>query len=104
MATHPSRTSREDFRNLHDCIKAYVFFGTPQKSIDVLDYAALWRALQANCECSLNGSHQDLKKAFESLSVIDTAFLRLDGEELPAVCFYETVSTFVGIRQVRWPH
>jgi pimeloyl-ACP methyl ester carboxylesterase len=101
VATHPDRVTRSDFRVLHESIRAYIFLGTPQKSITFEDYGALIRAWHRGIETSLGGNEVDLEEAFNTVGTINEDFLSHRGEELPACCFYERGESWIGLVEVR---
>ena len=55
----------------------------------------------ADCESTLGGVPLDLEHAISNVSRINNDFHEYGGEDLPSLCFYETVQTRVGLREVR---
>jgi hypothetical protein len=101
VSSHPSNESRPDHHLLHECIRAYIFLGTPQKSLHFEDIDAVWRAFQTRKDGVLRGRSAHLEQTLEHIDRINDEFRRLGGEDLPAVCFYERRPTLVGLRDVR---
>lgn len=104
LATHPSRAQQTEYHRLHRSLRAYIYLGTPQKHISFPDVSALWRALEFDCDSTLGGSSSELVHAISNASRINDDFREYDGEDLPSLCFYETVKTPVALSEVSLPH
>ena len=100
IATHHTSTSNSDYLRLHQSIRGFVYLGTPHQDIHPPDVSQVWRALNAGATNSLNGGSRELNRALISTSRINMAFKRLEGEELPSICFYETGKSLLGASQV----
>jgi len=101
VSTHPTRETRSDMRELNQSIRGYLFLGTPQKSIVYQDIGSLCRAFERESERSLGGNVDDLEEALNvAVTRINEDFRRLQGEELPVCCFYETRKTWIGVKEV----
>lgn len=79
-----------------------MYLGTPHRDVHSPDISKLWRALGAEAATSLGARPSDLEKAIFATSRINRAFQRLEGEDLPTICFYETEKTLVGLSKVRF--
>lgn len=101
ITTHRERSTRPDLRALHDSIRAFVFFGTPHRSLNHADYGAVYRLLYRGSTSSVGGTASELEDAFANLTRLNTDFRQLNGEELPACCFHEKLKSQVGLEQVR---
>lgn len=97
IATHPSNSTREEYHSLYHLIRGYVYLGTPHKDLYVDDVSKLWRAIAAKSQIASNSTM--LQQALSSSSRINHEFRRLGGEDVPSLCFYETVKTYVGLQQ-----
>lgn len=99
-ATHPSCAQQAEYRQLYQCLRGYVYFGAPHKPVYFPDISALWRTLESQCDSTLRGGSSDLQRAIPSVARINDDFREFGGEDLPSLCFYETVKTRVGLSEV----
>lgn len=103
VVTHKDRESGRGFQSLHEYIRAYIFLATPQNTIVFEDIGALFRTLDRDSPFALGGNENDLEEALMITDRINDDFRRLDGEELPASCFHERLTSMIGLQQVRIP-
>lgn len=102
LATHPSRTQHGDYLQLHRSLRGYVYLGTPQRHVIVPDIPALWRTLEFGCDsATLGGKSTELSHAISNVARINDDFRQVGGEDVPSLCYYETVKTRVGLSEVR---